>query len=663
MGLTGLSGLSGLALTGAADAYLLLRDTFTTALDPVVDGAAVPGAGTRDATGALWKALGSALRGGSQVSSPAWGSSKIVYDGFSRTPGRTFAALVTLEDYASDIAVGWATATNVADPRTDGHAWVAENGALKAASPGATATIDGAVVNGTTRAIRSMQYLAMVVLNDRGALVYLSSFGPDNVTAPAGGFLDQVGIPAYPSARLVWEDAVEASSTLYPIVSAYDSGNGATTYPNGQCIQDVRVVDVAAWNTADALASLAERFTRADSASSLGGSWTAVAGTWGISSNAAYLASASGFAIATLANALPSGGDGVYCITITTPNPTTVGFGVLLRVQDNTNFLRLWNNGGNTLTLQTWVAGGFGATVANAAYTWPTAGTQVRIFVAMIGNQYRAWIKNLSTNAISEPWGGWQTDSNNRFLTARGVGLYGNNTSGYTTTRWDGLATYAHTVTVPAEIAAGAVPVVYTPGATIASDTFTDANTTRLNAHTAESGGAWTEHQGTWTISSNRATVSAASGSNFATQDLSRLNAECSVDIITPSSFATGKIRAGIVVRYASTTSLLFVRLFKDGSQANNDEIELQEGNGSSAPIVHKTNIGAYFATSTTYTLKVQIAADPNGGADLLHVFLDGKARISYKLAYTAAGTRFGLYREDIDDGCVFDAWQVKAVA
>jgi hypothetical protein len=640
------------------NAYVLMRDTFRDVQSTLVSSTAYPGKGLRQVTGALLKTLAGALRGGSQTSSPVWGSSKILWtdnlgNGFARVPGRTFCALVTLEDFGSDVALGWDTATNTGDPRTVGHGWVNENGKLEAIAPGAKITFDSG-----TRNVRSAQYLIGVTLGDLGAVVWLSSFGTDDANAPAAGFTDQVGIPAYPSARVLWVNYADTTTPLYPYLSFLDSGNGGTTYPNGQCVQDARVVDPVSWSAVDALTATVDRFTRADSTTSLGTStsgiaWATDAGTWGISSNQAYIQTASGFTRAYLANALPSGGDGIVSIFITAPNPATVGFGIMVRRQDSSNFLRLWNNSTNSIVLQTWVAGAFNATIGSTAFTW-TAGQTYHWLLVMKGNKYRLWIDGVDV------WGAWQTDSNNRFLTSRDVGLYSNNSAGNGTTRWDNLAIYPNTFTLPPEIQAGACPVVYVTGATLASDTFTDTDATALTSHSAEAGGAWTNILGTWTVQSNRASCAAASGSNMITQSLGTANAECSVDIITPASFPTTTVRAGICVRYVDSSNYLFVRLYKDSGTS---EIEINETVAGSGLISHKVDLSAAaVAVNTTYTLKVQISADPNGGADLMHVLLDGKLRLSYKLRAPNAGTRFGLYRENTDDGCVFDNWSAKAL-
>jgi len=273
------------------------------------------------------------------------------------------------------------------------------------------------------------------------------------------------------------------------------------------------------------------------------------------------------------------------------------------------------------------------------------------------GANYRIFV-----NGVDPFAGAWQNDVNSRFITSRDCGLYSANGTDFTTTRWDNFSAFPFTFTVPSELTSGAVPVIYTGGSTLASDLFTDTNGTALAAHTPTSGGAWTAHVGTWTIQSNRATCATAASINQATQDAGSRNAECQVSIITPGAFPTGKLRCGIVVRRVDIDNCLAVRIYKDPGQPANDEIEIVELIGGASAIVHKTNIGTYFAINTTYVLKVQIAADPNGGDDLMQVWLDGKPRVSYKISTANVATRMGLHFDSVDDGCVFDTWSVKAL-
>jgi len=637
-----------------SSAYALLRDWFSTAINPVVDAAAEPGAGARDATGSLWKILANqkALRGGGQSSSPTWGNSKVIWTqsggaGFDRVAGRTLVGLFIAEDTSgSTLAAvfGWDIATNTTDPRTVGHQLVTEGATMAAAAIGQK------IVISDSRAFRPVQYLVGVTLYTTGALVWMSAIADD-----AGNLFnsnDPIGVPAYPNARIVWPSHTGTTTPLYPSMQAL----ATIPYPNGNQLQDVRIIDAPALATQYVTS---DTFTRADSGSSVGTPWVSNVGTWGISSNQAYNPSGSGFMNVTYPDALPSNGDGWMVCDITWPTPATNGVGVLIAVQDSSNYIRIWNNGSaTTVTIQVWKAGGFDSTIASAGTFSFTAGETVRWYIGRKDNRYRFFSERLSTGVITALGTTWVTDSGNNFLTARGVGLF-STTSG-NGARWDNLYVYPLTFSLTGLIT-GALPAQRTLGATLATDTFTDTNGTRLNAHTAEAGGAWTEHAGTWTIQSNQATVSAAVGNNFVTQQLSTTSARASVNVITPSSFPTNTIRAGVVARYTDDNTALVVRLFKDTSQPSNDEIELLEGAGSLA-ICHKINVGAYYAVSTTYTLALEIAGDPNGGADLCHVFLNGVNVMSYPISVTLTGTRWGLYREDVDDGCVFDAWDVRAV-
>lgn len=617
----------------------LLRDRFTNAVGPPLGTprAAVPGPGIWTVTDVenSQKTLLGRLRGLVQPATPVWGESALIGPSTTRVAGRTFVALVIPEDQVSDLAMGWEVSNTAGDPRTHGHGWLGENGNLQAIAPGVKVTLDGGV-----RTHRPMQYLIAVVLNDQGATTLISSFGADS--AGSGGMNDQVGIPQYPAARILWADYTSVLTPLYPYVSAYD----ALGYPNGHSIEDVRVLDVPQWAAADALVDVSDRFARVDSTTALGGTWTASIGTFGISANQAYVASGSGFFHASMPTTLY---DGIYQWDWKVPsdwNGSNYSFGGIIRRQDSSNFLRLWNNAGNTITLQTWVAGGFGATVYTTAHTW-VAGQTHRVVVLAKGNQYLILI-----DGVSKSGSVWQADTNNRFLTATGIGLYGNTGLQGSTFRWDNVVMFPHTVALPSILADGAVPKVVSAGATLATDTFTDTTGVRLNVHAAEAGGAWTEHVGTWTVQTNRASVAAVAGNNYATQELGNANVELQVDVITPAAFATNTVRAGVVARYVDANNRIIVRMYRD---AGTGEIELIETIGGASNVVHKLAL-PLLVINTTYTLKVQLVND------LIHVLVNGDARMSY---YTQSGsplgTRHGLYREDADDGCVLDNYSAKA--
>jgi hypothetical protein len=516
-----------------------------------------------------------------------------------------------------------------------------------------------------------MQYYVVVALQDQGAYVLLSTFA-DDLGGAIDGANDIIGIPAFPSARLLWVDAKNTTTPLYPTVSCDHPGNGTAQYTNGVAVEDFRVVDVATspWATADGLADIADRFTRGNSSSSIGGNWTVVRGTWGISSNQGYLATDPGGAASWVYQA-GTVYDGIYQCDITVPsgwNGSNATFGLVIRIQDTSNFIRIWNNNANQIAIQTWVSGAFGATVYSTAHTW-TASQTNRWTILTKGNQYNVWIDGATVTGNA-----WKADSNNRFLTSTGIGLYsGLGTAQSVNARWDNIAVYPHTVSLPTELRRGKVPLVSAGSTTMAHDTFTDTNGTAITSHVAEAGGAWTSNKGTWTIQSN--TLSCAidvSGSslNYINQVLSQPNGEASVDCIMSASLdnTNGKLRCGIVVlQYIdgmSRNNYIRVSFYKDPSQVNSDEIELYEISADSGAVQHKANVAHKFLASTTYTLKVQVK---NGA---VYVFLNGYPRITYFPIIPLTSLGFGIcrnYDDSIDGvnghaGTTFDNWVVKAL-
>jgi hypothetical protein len=110
-----------------------------------------------------------------------------------------------------------------------------------------------------------------------------------------------------------------------------------------------------------------DTFTRADSAITLGSAetgqaWSALAGTWGISSNKAYLVTDTGQAVAVLDAGVA---DYTYTIDLTTsPTASRVDCGIVFRATDNNNYLLLALNkivGANTIKLWKNSGGAFGA--------------------------------------------------------------------------------------------------------------------------------------------------------------------------------------------------------------------------------------------------------------------------------------------------------------
>lgn len=640
------------------DAYPLLRDMFTdTDAAPLASPrVAVPGAGTWTVTdtstpkvlytnGTNYLRLQQAgVTIGTSVDL-GWGAAALISASFARVAGRAFVAVIHVEDETSDFALHWSTSGAAGDPSADGHGWKLDsNGYLVAISNSVRSVVSGRT--GARNTIRPMQYLAAVVLQASGAYVLLSTFGTD--PGLSGNSDDPVGIPQYPLARLVWAEQSGTVTPLYPAMQFKKIHN----YPGGHAIADARVLDLpdAAYTTANGLATARDTFTRANSATSLGtadvgGAWTVDGGTWGISSNQAYQPGNTGFTRAWV----PGLADGVVEADITVGASKNVG--LMVRRVDASNFIRVWLNGGNSIAIQTWVAGGFGATIVTTGYTF-TVGQTYRIRVAFQGNKYQAWVNGVNI------YGAWQTDSNNRHLTGTGCGLYAVNDNGGS--RWDNFAVWPHTTTLPADLQAGAAPLVLTPGATLASDTFTDADGTALTAHTPTSGPAWTAPFGTWAIQSNAlagtGTGAPATKARYALQTLNVADVECSISITQPNPLGS-YVFAGIIA-YVDSSNYVVVRLAQDVvNQPNDQEIEIDYLLSGAASVVHKVQFGVAYPAGSTHTLKVQFSGN------VILVCFDDAPRESFILpAALTARVAYGPYSNEDGNTATFDGWVVKAL-
>lgn len=631
---------------------------------------------TVDAEGVTTR-QGRQWRGLSQVSA-AWGDSVVRGQAFARKAGRAWVALLTVEDNSAAAAIGWATAAPTGDPRTDGHgiAWesLSGPGAPEVITPGKKVVLDSA-----GRVIRPTQYLVCIVQDAAGAYTLLSGLDAPLSNPASFGSNDPIGIPAYPSARLFWAEFLATATPLYPYASFYNNGDGATGYVPGQVWDDPRVVDLPApFATADGLATASDRCTRADSAVSLGTStggqaWTVNVGTWGVSSNQIYHAGTTGsFKHAVM----PALADGIFRGRVKVPTTwagSGMGWGFLIRGLDVGNFVRVWNNTGSLIAIQSWIAGGFDATIAQTAFTW-VAGQTYDIVILTKGNKYRVFIDGVDV------FSSWQTDSNSRLLTATGFGPYCLPDAQPYTARWDDLAAFPHTVTLPAAILnRGAVPRLAVGTTTLVSDLFTDTNGVRLGAHAPVTGSLPTEHAGTWTVSSNRA-VCAAGGAahavNLVSWETGVVDHEVSADIGMPATLSargggeTGAVVAGVAVRVVDASTYIAARLLRSTSQIGNDEIELHAVSGGgnvddSSAIVHKINVKTAWNVGGTYRLRVQAKGQwvfVFAGIDTS----DDEPLMAWMIPSTAtalmSATRAGLYDNVDSDRCTFDTLLVRAL-
>jgi hypothetical protein len=637
--------------------WWLFRDTFGTALAAgSVDGsAAAPGRGLRAVTDVESKifTLDGRLRGGGQ-DTPVWGESKVVWtqpdgSGFVRSPGRTLAALILFEDTIidADVAFGWATAADIGDPRADGHGFLQEGGgALKIITPSTTIPIE------TTkqRNVRPMQYLIGVTLNDLGAFVWYSTFG-----VVTGIQMTAFDTPQFPQARILWVEYTGTTDPLFPYISYFGKIDAPPEgYPNGNSLEDLRVVDPPQWSQADSWAGFADRFGRDDSATSLGDGWSSVLGTWGITGGNAYLAVGNpptAFYRAVHDTGLPDG-HGIFQWDVTVPDATAAFFGLLFRYQDADNFFRIFISGTNALALQKWVDGGV-STIGSNAQTW-TAGQTYRITLHAEDGRFKVWVEDtLKINGTS--------DDDLLGVTTMGIEILddGSGRSGLSGHKFDNIAAFPQTFTLPSTIRRGKCPDVLNGGSVLAQDSFTDDDGTLLPGHSPQAGAAWESDNSDWSIQSNQADPALhATKQTCCTQDLGVVDAECRVDIYYPAG--VDDFFYGIVGRYIDPDNWLGARLCQANYSPGAHEVELIYMIGGASNVRHKINLGDHLTADTTYTLKMQFKGD------LIQVFLDGTPVLSY---YTTdedpLGTKFGLnadHASRTDDGGTFDHWIARAL-
>jgi hypothetical protein len=585
-------------------AYYVFRDQFTADLDAAWND-----------TGANFTVEGDRLILGGAA--PAVWSEPLEHTaGIARATGRALAAWVLVGDRNGDFFLGWSSATGETDPRTDGHGWVMEDGALAVSEPGAKIAFAGTA--GNAFEVRPLEHLFVAALNDRGAVYLLRPFDTGD-GSPALSATWPLPALAADEAWVLHVAVTDTDATLHPAISA-NAGLG--------WVDDVRVVDVADWASADFLSTLADRFTRIDSATDPGPLWTTTLGTAGISSNRLYFPSVPGRVINTDVGFT----DGAWCFTANPGASASNGIYCLLRYLDGSNFIYLTNNAGSTEIHLRKVVATVDTAIDNTAFTW-NANTDHRIIIRAIGNKYAVTVNGV------DPFGGVVTDAGSAHLTRTGVGMQ----VGSDAVRFDDVAGFPAVVTLPEEILHGLVPQPWTVGATLASDAFTGSNGTMLTAHDAN----WTSLGGTSEIQSNRAVVTVGATYAITGDDL-----EVSADLILPATATP--LRAGLYARYLDSDNWVRVRIYEDGT--GTDELEVEESVGGSASIVHKTQFGSYYTNGATVALKLQVRGD------LLRYLLDGEPCGSYVTAIAAGDP--GLYCEDANDnGTVFDNFTVTAVS
>lgn len=577
----------------------------------------------------------------------AWGNARLVGGtGITRAAGRVVSGVFSLEDAAAHFAfLLEGNNAGTADPRSAGLGLLNEGGNGCVITPANKVQLDQ-----SARFWRPTQYVWAVALNDIGGVMLASKIAAD--PGRLNGMEDYAGIPAWPYARILFAEAFDTTTPLYIHLSGFGSGNGedaAYQYLRGK-IERIRVTDVAEWSAADALAIFSDRFGRANGA--LGNNWNEPSGAWAIAGNKVRTSSSSGFIHAWHDTDLPDG-DGIWECSFTVPsgyNGSNASFGMTLRVVDDNNYLRLWNDGIDTIKLQTIVGGSFDRTLLSTAFTW-TAGQTYRLTCMAKGGFYHVLIDGATVTGSS-----WADDLLAFAVEGRGVGIYGAGStimnSGAPQAEWDGVIVYPLTVPLPPELQVATVPLLLSPdpSSPLASDDFQSA-AQNVDGRIPPSGPPWVAEYGTWEIV-NPGSVActattggeASSGVDALLSDLATPDADVSVSIAIPPGFVdtdtteSGHLRSGLVLRWTNSMNYWVARIFSDESQFGAHEIEMIRVLQGSAHVMRKVHLGTRFLPGGSIRLRAQCKQDAMivyiDDIDVLTVFDEDLTRF---------GTRFGI--------------------
>lgn len=601
----------------------LLRDKFTSDVNPLVDANASEGSGVgyRDVTGTGMYAADGRLRGGGASTNLCYKTAS-GGGGWTRVGGRTFTAIVSpwdgdLDDLYFHLAE---TAGGI-----DGYGLrIVGGSSIYAYEPDGTTTL---LLQEADNPIKAVRYQIGITLNEgEGAVYWIAAM---QTYSFAGTEWD---VPAATTARILFVSQVGTANEYFPTI------RNDGTVSESAAWEDVRLLDISGWAGVDGMALVADRFDRADTTND-NASWDAVdgGGVWGITSNQAYLVSNSGGQAQASLNA---GTDDNVILAV---KQTAVGnnnSGVILSRVSGTREFNIAPYGDASLRGDS-INGGYSTIFTGGPYM--QNGTTSRWVVMRQGNQYRYWVNGNASQDIVNPTTDSYQDSPGTYY---GISTYNGPDTGV---RWDSIAVYPLLFTLPTALQTTALDTP-TVGSNLETKAFTDTNGTALTTHDAD----WSVGAGTWTIQSNRASVS-GSGDLYAYLSAGQADYQVTVDVIAGT---LGDLRAGVILRRADANNMMRVRLFVDTAQADNDEIEIETVVGGSANVVQKCYLNNYFASAGTYELKCQVSGD------MLYVYLDSVLHLVYYIPSSlSSGQGVGLYREGtVDDGATFDDFIVDSI-
>jgi hypothetical protein len=407
-------------------------------------------------------------------------------------------------------------------------------------------------------------------------------------------------------------------------------------------VDHVRVSKVSAltstWTSRYGPALAADTFTRANGSAGsteVGAlAWTGNAGTTAtIASNRLSLANGGADAYSVV-NAGSRGR--VIQTDIVTPGSGTVWAGLVIRADMADPTKSLWlkvEKGQNWSVVE---AGGAGV-LAQGAVTIANS-TTYRLTAIDYGTSVLVFLDNSALNGGSRIASTWKND---KF----GVGVIRAPGSDNGTT-FDNFVCWDDASTLPTDLLT--LPSVPVGGTLIASDAFTNSDATALATHNA----AWTAHSGTWQINSNKARISTAAQTGYATRDLSTVDHESTVTIALPAAPAQNDWFCGPVCRWTDSSNRIIARFLW---QSASPEVEVWETKAGVASLLAHTNITGDITASSSHTLKLAVKGSQVAS------YLDGEL-IGQGITTLLTGTRAGMGVDNPADGQpTFDDWEGRA--
>lgn len=609
---------------GGSNITYLVRDIFPGSEDPLQSTAV--SAGYRSADTGMISENGRAIFSGT-------GGTLQYYDedessGFNRVGGRTFCATIMQTD-AEDYVSLWLRDNGVGD--SSGYSITLSAKSAIVTLPDTT-EVDVLVQSLTE--IRAIPYILGITLNEGyGAYYWISTI--ESYTPLS----TEWEIPAYPSKRVLYVTNQGTFSTVYPVIDVFPEYGGSIM------VKNVRMFDVEDWAGEDGMSETSDRFARA--AGPLNGAWTTDSGTWaltGVSDPGVELTSGSGVSQTWTLSGLS---DAIISCDIYTGNSGSGTSEMLSRrdasVSNTAMYFYFYN--GNSVALDEATAGSFNNIYAQGGLTI-NAGTTYPMVIAYIGQEARFWFDDVQSvmapTAIAN-------NGNNRLR--HGFAHFGSEVA---LREWRNFKVTPIISDLPLTLQEDGFPFIWTTGSVTNSSAFSGGSTA-LTSYVPETGGMWTAVEGTWTTDGS-GYAEVTGGTERRAYVSTSANIEVSVDVYV--STGTTIMRSGILL-WVDSNNYSYIRLFK--YPASHDEIEVfQVIGGAAGVILGKSYMGSenFFVEDNTYTLKVQVH-----GRDLMIYVDDIPWFYGYLDAALASRTAAGLYQENIDDGCIFDSFQVSTIS